>query len=92
MSEIYVDESIHENTYNYSEFNQNRTMLEFNNLFFVSIVVILIFILLLILVIIVYYFRESIKLICYRPIRKHGKIILMGEMTHKISNKEISKD
>ena len=84
MSDVYVESQIHENNHNYTmmndEINNN------NKLLLDTIIGIFGGIILLNLLIAIYHFRESIKSLCNRPIRKQGKMVLLGEMSHKISD------
>ena len=38
------------------------------------------------MLILIYYFRETIKSICNRPLRKTGGMIKLGEMSHEIES------
>lgn len=84
MSEHYVESQFHENNHNYSKLNDNihqdnKLILDvligiFGGLIFIN------------LLIVVYHFREFIKSLCNRPIRKQNKMVLLGEMSHNISD------
>jgi hypothetical protein len=83
MSDQYVESHFYENN-NYTKLNDN--MNTHNKLLLDTIIGIFGGIILLNLLIAIYHFRESIKSLCNRPIRKQGKMVLLGEMSHNISD------
>lgn len=87
MSDIYVDSQFHKNNHNYTMMNNQIN--NKNKLLLDTIIGIFGGIIMLNLLIAIYHFRESIKSICNRPLRKKGKMVLLGEMSHKISDNTI---
>ena len=87
--EIHHDQDYRSNNYNYSDMN---TELENQNKIILDVLIGIFGGLILInMLILIYYFRETIKSICNRPLRKTGEMIKLGEMRHEIeqSNEEI---
>ena len=81
---IHHDQDYRSNNYNYSDMNtelenQKKIILDVLIGIFGGLIIIN-------MLILIYYFRETIKSICNRPLRKQGKMIKLGEMTHKIDN------
>ena len=87
MSEVYVESQIHENNHNYTmmndEINNNNNKLLLDTIIGIFGGIIL---LNLLLILSYLYNTVSIKSLCNRPIRKQGKLVLLGEMSHKISH------
>ena len=83
MTDIKIqhDQDYRSNDYNYSDMNtelenQNKIILDVLIGIFGGLIIIN-------MLILIYYFRETIKTICNRPLRKIGKMIKLGEMTHE---------
>ena len=87
--EIHHDQDYRSNNHNYSDMNtdlenQNKIILDVLIGIFGGLIIIN-------MLVLIYYFRETIKSICNRPLRKTGGLIKLGEMRHEIeqSNEEI---
>lgn len=83
MTDIKIqhDQDYRSNDYNYSDMNtelenQNKIILDVLIGIFGGLIIIN-------MLILIYYFRETIKTICNRPLRKTGGMIKLGEMTHE---------
>ena len=84
MTDIKIqhDQDYRSNNYNYSDMNtgfenQNKIILDVLIGIFGGLILIN-------MLILIYYFRETIKTICNRPLRKTGKMIKLGELHHEI--------
>ncbi len=87
MTDIKIqhDQDYRSNDYNYSDMNtelenQNKIILDVLIGIFGGLIIIN-------MLILIYYFRETIKTICNRPLRKTGGMIKLGEMTHETTEK-----
>jgi hypothetical protein len=87
--EIHHDQDYRSHNNNYSDMNivlenQNKIILDTLIGIFGGLIIIT-------MLILIYYFRETIKTICNRPLRKTGKMIKLGELHHEIeiSDEEI---
>ena len=83
MTDIKIqhDQDYRSNDYNYSDMNtelenQNKIILDVLIGIFGGLIIIN-------MLILIYYFRETIKTICNRPLRKTGGMIKLGEMSHE---------
>ena len=79
--EIHHDQDYRSNNHNYSDMNtdfenQNKIILDVLIGIFGGLIIIN-------MLILIYYFIETIKSICNRPLRKTGKMIKLGEMSHE---------
>tara|TARA_X000001036_G_scaffold43665_1_gene34935 strand:- start:50 stop:340 length:291 start_codon:yes stop_codon:yes gene_type:complete len=87
MTDIKIqhDQDYRSNNYNYSDMNtddlenQNKIILDVLIGIFGGLIIIN-------MLILIYYFRETIKSICNRPLRKTGGMIKLGEMSHEIES------
>jgi hypothetical protein len=80
--EIQHDQDYRSYNHNYSDMNtdlenQNKVILD-------TLIGIFGGLILIYMLILIYYFRETIKTICNRPLRKTGDMIKLGELSHEI--------
>ena len=84
--EIHHDQDYRSHNHNYSDMNtelenQNKIILDVLIGIFGGLIIIN-------MLVLIYYFRETIKSICNRPLRKTGGMIKLGEMRHEIDNSD----
>ena len=87
MTDIKIqhDQDYRSHNHNYSDMNtddlenQNKIILDVLIGIFGGLIIIN-------MLILIYYFRETIKSICNRPLRKTGGMIKLGEMSHEIES------
>ena len=84
MSEINNDHQyyLHHNNYSNLEidiYNENKVLLDSLIGIFGGIIIIY-------LLVLIYYFRESIKTLCNRPLRRQKFMIQLGELKHNMDD------